>query len=356
MPDRTISTETQESIRSFCRKVTVAYDLNEDIQEELCGHIEDKLLSYLNGEEKLSEQDGLVLVREHFGKPEHIRNLLEEVHGAQAKGSLGRRIGAVVVTTIGVELLLPVVNDLHWFFELNKWHFLSSYITEVGMLSIPVLLWFILSRWQTHSNSEKPVWFQRISIAKYVMILAVFVALQAFSPIMLGVNQSIERRTRYLKRYNLPNESKESLNRNQIAFSPSHGYYYHISSLMVYLKSRNPVFLISSHHVLYIVLVLLAWLWWCDIPHKRFRALSYTFTVWILYSLMLPWILPFGVYTWDSASKQMGFELIHNSMFKNFNSQIFFNYFIPTITSVLFIGLFVVVLYALMTQFGVLKR
>ena len=225
------------------------------------------------------------------------------------------------------------------------------------MLSIPVLLWYILSRWQNHAHSEKPVWFQRISIAKFAMLLAFFVALQTFSPIMLGVNQSIERRTRYLKRYELPNENKESLDRNQIAFGPSHSYHYHISSLMVYLKSRNPVvFLISSYHVLYIVLVLLAWLWWCDIPYKRFRALTYTFSVWILYSLVFPFMLPYRLYIWDSVSKQMGFELAYGSIFKNINSQIFFDYYFPTITLVLFVGLFVVALYAVMTHLGVLKK
>ena len=82
MPETNISAETQESIQKFCLKISIAYDLDEEIQEELSSHIEDKLLMYLNGELKLSEQDALVLVREHFGKPEHIRSLLEEVHTA----------------------------------------------------------------------------------------------------------------------------------------------------------------------------------------------------------------------------------------------------------------------------------
>jgi hypothetical protein len=75
-----LSSEASAKLRALCGRITEACELGDDIREELFGHLEDKLLAYLSGEEKLSEQDALILVREHFGDAENLRRLLRKVH------------------------------------------------------------------------------------------------------------------------------------------------------------------------------------------------------------------------------------------------------------------------------------
>ena len=78
MHNETVSPEMQKEIEGFCNKITTIYDIDNEIKEELYGHIEDKLPGYLSGEVELTEDDAFVLVSEHFGKPEIIKKLLRE--------------------------------------------------------------------------------------------------------------------------------------------------------------------------------------------------------------------------------------------------------------------------------------
>ena len=43
-----LSSNTQEQMQALCRKISVAHDLDPEIQKELYGHMEDKLLAYRN--------------------------------------------------------------------------------------------------------------------------------------------------------------------------------------------------------------------------------------------------------------------------------------------------------------------
>ena len=47
-----LNNDTQQKARELARKITVAHDLDPEIQEELYGHIEDKLLAFKSGEER----------------------------------------------------------------------------------------------------------------------------------------------------------------------------------------------------------------------------------------------------------------------------------------------------------------
>ena len=59
----------QTKLKAICREISITQSLDAEIQKELYGHMEDKLLAYVNGEEAITEDDALILVREHFGKP-----------------------------------------------------------------------------------------------------------------------------------------------------------------------------------------------------------------------------------------------------------------------------------------------
>jgi len=100
--DEKISPETVERIRELCRKISVAHNLDEEIQRELFSHMEDKLLAYLSGEQKLTEEDAFVLVREHFGEPEEVKAMLENVHVEAVRAGMLRRIGVITVVFMGI--------------------------------------------------------------------------------------------------------------------------------------------------------------------------------------------------------------------------------------------------------------
>ena len=86
--------KTQDQVRTLCRKISVAHDLDPEIQDELYGHMEDKLLAYLNGEEPVTEDDAFILVREHFGDPAVLKGLLQDVHAHEVHVNLARRLAA----------------------------------------------------------------------------------------------------------------------------------------------------------------------------------------------------------------------------------------------------------------------
>ncbi|MDI6782920.1 MAG: hypothetical protein QME64_02365 [bacterium] len=57
--------------------------------EELYTHLEDKALAYLNDNERLSEEDILLLVREHFGNPENLGQFRGELSNLNGQLLLG---------------------------------------------------------------------------------------------------------------------------------------------------------------------------------------------------------------------------------------------------------------------------
>jgi hypothetical protein len=78
-----LTPETAERLRSLSERITIARGLDDDIRAELAAHMEDKLLAYLSGAEKLTEEDAFVLVREHFGNADNLKKLLKKVHAPE---------------------------------------------------------------------------------------------------------------------------------------------------------------------------------------------------------------------------------------------------------------------------------
>ena len=91
-----------QKARALCRKITVAHALDAEIQEELYGHIEDKLIGYVRGEIPVSEDDAMHLVSEHFGDPATIKSLFRDVHTTEVAVSQGRRLSAAALVTFGI--------------------------------------------------------------------------------------------------------------------------------------------------------------------------------------------------------------------------------------------------------------
>ena len=108
-----ISPETQDKISALCKKISVAHNLDEEIQKELCCHIEDRLTGYLSGNEQLSEDDAFFLVEKHFGDPAAVKALYQNVETVAAHASFARRVGAVLALSIWIiytaSYILPLI-------------------------------------------------------------------------------------------------------------------------------------------------------------------------------------------------------------------------------------------------------
>src|SRR3954463_4853767 len=96
-----------EQLKTLCARVRVAGPIDEPIERELMGHLQDKALAYLSGQEKITEADALLLVEKHFGDPAIIQSMLAGVHApASASGApWKRRLAAILVATGFVDLV-----------------------------------------------------------------------------------------------------------------------------------------------------------------------------------------------------------------------------------------------------------
>src|SRR5665647_2208639 len=97
-------------VKALCAKVAVAHSLDEQIRRELAGHMEDELLAYLTGRQRLSEDDALILVEKHFGDPAVVRGLFRNVHRVDSDVSMIRRLLGVAA----VSGAAAVVTSLTW--------------------------------------------------------------------------------------------------------------------------------------------------------------------------------------------------------------------------------------------------
>ncbi len=110
--DEPLEPRVEEKLRGLCKQLSVAHSLDEELREELFGHMEDKLLAYLSGEESVSSEDAFILVREHFGDSAVVRAMLREVHAQEAGVSLARRLTAAFTLAIGVDIGMRVLFSL----------------------------------------------------------------------------------------------------------------------------------------------------------------------------------------------------------------------------------------------------
>jgi len=154
-----LGTETREEMRSLCKKISVAHNLDAEIQEELYAHMEDKLIAYLNGEEHLAEKDAFILVREHFGKPAVVKGLLQDAHKYEANVSLARRlaIALIVSTGIGHVVFCLMLVATHWWPAARGFGGFHASLTAFSVFTV-VFPGLILWRWQRRFEAGHTPW------------------------------------------------------------------------------------------------------------------------------------------------------------------------------------------------------
>ena len=243
-----LSSNTQEQMQALCRKISVAHDLDPEIQKELYGHMEDKLLAYLSGEEQATEEDALILVREHFGDPAVLKGLLQDVHAYEVHVSLARRLAAAFAATTGlmvlwnVFLFLVTVGCIMFAPEDGSFTVLEGGLLFGGVLAsicATVFLWLALHHWQRQVGSGWRVWFLRWQPGSIVALIAVLFLVQKFVPVTYS--------------YELMTVPSVSAARLLIVFG-----------------------------LLSLVFQCLAWLWWCDRPPRKAKAITCAFFFWSL--------------------------------------------------------------------------
>lgn len=181
-----LNSDTKIRARELARQVTVAHDLDPEIQEELYGHIEDKMLAYKSGEEPVSDEDAFILVREHLGDAKVIRGLLQEVHAGAVQVDLGRKLMAIVIATLGVRVagnLLQVMLLLALGFSGHapapNLPVSLRYGVEVGVLC---LLFYILHRWKRVEYAG--AWYRQWTFGRMWVIICIVAAVGWLIPIV----------------------------------------------------------------------------------------------------------------------------------------------------------------------------
>jgi len=249
MPDA-MKPETLQQMRELCNKISVAHDLDESIQQELLGHMEDKLLAYLSGDEPVSEQDAFILVREHFGDPATIKTLMQDAHPGEVRASLVRRIAAVTIAATGTQAVLYWVtlplDRLFWGNSViggSAW--LVNTYSVVSRAVALVVLGLILLRWQRMISAGRKPWFLKERPRGFVFLFILLVAVWTFT----GV------------------------------------------SYMHFMQTRMPLYrppVWFAYGLMYVgaTLSCLIWLWWCDRRPRTVLSMGAAAIAWLVYPLL----------------------------------------------------------------------
>lgn len=183
---RTLTSSVESRIRDFCKSIKVSQGLDRQIADELSAHMEDKVRAYLEGREKVTEEDALLLVEHHFGEPGVVRDLLQTVHNGLPATSIARRLGAIICLAsalAGVEHLLRLALYLlfyHWLNEDAVFQIVSRHVDFAALVAQPriypvasnvtvllpavvtiVALWTVIRYWQRQINVGIRPWFNR---------------------------------------------------------------------------------------------------------------------------------------------------------------------------------------------------
>lgn len=218
--DAHLTSKGEEQLRALARKIGASHELDAEVQEELFGHMEDQALAYLSGEEAVTEDDAILLTREHFGDARALKEWLGSVHAQADHSRLYVRLVPVAVLTL-------------------VWH-AGALVSGLGQLFIrdlypfTLFLWtlfavWILVRWRRQERRGQSMWWEH-GITRWVVLGAAF-ALPLVSY------------------YGLLNATAPS---EQRFFLPE------LFLFIVVMASW--------------LIVTFAWLWWADLPPRRWRT------------------------------------------------------------------------------------
>ncbi|MFP6580919.1 MAG: hypothetical protein VCD00_00015 [Candidatus Hydrogenedentota bacterium] len=274
MDDERIGSEIEKQARELCSQISVAHDLDSEIQEELYTHVEDKLLGYLSGEVPVTEEDALILVREHFGDPLTIKSLLQDVHVEEVTISQARRRTAAVIVTlawglVGALLMNAVTVGLHYYrfktmtametaratnsmSELLGIHEYNAFFAVSLFLLLSAITalgpWIFFYRWKQTDERLRERWFYRWSVKRLVLLVIALLAIRMLTP----------------------------------SFAPT----------WISVDSKVAIIILVGMSLFLYAGQCLAWIWWCDSAPRTKRNTLNTGLLWLVFQIVLTTFIP----------------------------------------------------------------
>jgi hypothetical protein len=245
---------TSKKLRSLCRKIAETHHLDEHARDELFLLMEKKLNEYISGKEILTEEEAFILVQEHFGKPQQIRSLLEEVYLLENQIGYFRKLGAIFLATFLTTGLIKIFLDYFlWSFSPKFWHSIKllNYLRIESVLAFDfefllsfTLFGYLLYRWQNGMRNGVKQWFETINSWIYFFVTFIL----AFIPLLILA-------------YLLPRAYQYPV--------------YHFPGTGVHFELFLPY-----------IFICFGWIWWFDEPVKRVRNIILGFFSWFYFSFL----------------------------------------------------------------------
>lgn len=274
MDNDSLQPEIERQARALCEQISVAHDLDTEIQEELYTHVEDKLLGYLSGEIPVTEDDALILVREHFGDPRTIKSLMQDAHIEEVTISQARRRTAAVIVTlawglVGAFLMNAVTIALHYYrfktmtateaaratnsmSELLGIHEYNAFFAVSLFLLLSAITalgpWIFFYRWKRPTTNMRDRWFYRWSTTKLTLaamgLLVLYMIIPSFVPTWISVDSKI--------------------------------------AIMLFITASSALYAGQCW----------AWIWWCDAAPRTVRNILNTGLLWLIFRMVLVTAIP----------------------------------------------------------------
>jgi hypothetical protein len=253
--DKQLSHETEAALRKLAREIGRSRGLGEDTQEELYGHLEDKTLGYLSGEDGITEADAVLLTREHFGDPGAFPELVAEAAPFRSPVSLSRRMAAAAVLTLAVSAVFSMANLLIAFcleapsaivlFDARN---LSTIWVRLALNA--GVIFVVLRIWLARERRGSRVWYQDCSPSGFALMILALIALRWCIPFVLVDSAAF---TAYLEAF--------------------------LYSVVNMPRSLYRAFLASQ--IVLAMLPALLWVWWADRQTLDIKAVSTAVLAWI---------------------------------------------------------------------------
>ncbi|MBI2424312.1 MAG: hypothetical protein HYV27_15885 [Candidatus Hydrogenedentes bacterium] len=161
------SDETQRQIRELAADIVGSRAADDATGREMQDHVEDKIRAYLDGEERVSEADALILARKHFGNPKRIKAELSAVHPIETAPAYSHRLLAFLLLQFAAGFTLRVLFALMQLQSSSEWF---QWVTwwQLGALAKTVLayvlIYAVLARWRKQAQSGRRLWFESWSV------------------------------------------------------------------------------------------------------------------------------------------------------------------------------------------------
>ncbi|GMV94638.1 MAG: hypothetical protein AMXMBFR82_44160 [Candidatus Hydrogenedentota bacterium] len=193
--DKPLNSDTIAALRELAREVGDLRGLDEDALEELYGHLEDKTLGYLSGEEGLSEADAVLLTREHFGMSGTMASMEVPVRS----GAFARRLAAIAVYDLVLGMVLisaTIAVSLTVFPYLDAtppgvrtvidWASIWRLLLPSAILILPLVAWGVIRLCKRKQSARRQVWYLRWNpylIAAVLVVLLTVRKIQHADPL-----------------------------------------------------------------------------------------------------------------------------------------------------------------------------